>query len=143
MRLPSVRGPALEGGGELPLWPPLLATRGVGSRSELHAHHALHLVLALDGKLRTRTSATAPWTEAAGVLTPRDLPSAHGSSADAGGFIRGLSPAGTPGHPRSPGLANLLAGSAGRHVPADRLRPLGQPPSGPGAHGPRRLPRPR
>ena len=32
----------------LPLWPPLLATRGVGGTSARHAHHAMHIVLAVD-----------------------------------------------------------------------------------------------
>ena len=68
MRLTSISGPALSQV-ELPLWPPILATRGAGSRSALHAHHAMHLVLCLDGTLRARTRSTARWAFAAGVLT--------------------------------------------------------------------------
>jgi len=57
---------------ELPLWPPLLATRGAGAKSALHAHHALHLALALEGRLALRSSARGEWSEAAGVLTAPD-----------------------------------------------------------------------
>ena len=69
MRLPQL--PAFRPG-ELPLWPPLLATRGPGSKSGRHAHHAMHFALALGGSLRAR--AGGPWMEAAGVLTAPDLP---------------------------------------------------------------------
>ena len=68
MRLTSISGPVLPEV-ELPLWPPILATHGAGSLSALHAHHALHLVLCLDGTLRARTRPTARWAFAAGVLT--------------------------------------------------------------------------
>jgi AraC-like DNA-binding protein len=71
MRLPVLRSlPA--GAHELPLWPPLLATRGRGSKSEPHSHHAMHLILALDGVLKVRAPLGEPWTEAAGVLTAPD-----------------------------------------------------------------------
>ncbi|MGQ0507197.1 MAG: helix-turn-helix domain-containing protein [Myxococcaceae bacterium] len=53
-----------------PLWPPLLATRGEGSLSSEHAHHALHLVLAVEGELRVKTGGR--WVRAAGVLTAPD-----------------------------------------------------------------------
>jgi hypothetical protein len=39
---------------ELPLWPPLLATRGPGASSDPHKHHAMHLVLALEGEVAVR-----------------------------------------------------------------------------------------
>src|SRR5712692_2958578 len=72
MRLPRL--PAHAGKThEFPLWPPLLATRGAGSRSAPHSHHAMHFVLGLDGELRTRASSRAPWTPAAGVLTAPDV----------------------------------------------------------------------
>ena len=71
MRLPEL--PALPADTyELPLWPPLLATRGPGSKSSLHAHHAMHLALALRGALRVRTSETEAWTTGAGVMTAPD-----------------------------------------------------------------------
>ena len=71
MRLPRL--PALVAQThELPLWPPLLATRGAGSRSERHGHHAMHFVLALRGELRARVSGSGAWTAAAGVLTAPD-----------------------------------------------------------------------
>jgi len=72
MRLPAL--PAFSPDShELPLWPPLLASRGPGARSDLHAHHAMHLVLALDGELKTRASRTGPWVSSAGVLTAPDV----------------------------------------------------------------------
>jgi len=55
----------------LPLWPPLLATRGPGGESARHAHHAMHLLLALDGLLRVRDEGA--WSTAAGVLTAPDV----------------------------------------------------------------------
>jgi transcriptional regulator GlxA family with amidase domain len=57
---------------ELPVWPPLLATRGPGSRSTAHAHHAMHFVIALEGELSVRVSAEREWLAAAGVLTAPD-----------------------------------------------------------------------
>lgn len=71
MRLASL--PARTG---LPAWPPLLATRGLGSLSSGHAHHAMHLVLALEGSLRVRAGARGPWVPCAGVLTAPDVPHA-------------------------------------------------------------------
>jgi AraC-like DNA-binding protein len=59
----------------LPLWPPLLATRGSGSSSGLHAHHAMHIVLAEDSELRVR-SRDGEERRAAGVVTPPDVPHA-------------------------------------------------------------------
>ena len=57
------------------MWPPLLATRGPGASSTLHAHHAMHVVLALEGelsiKLRSGKAQRAP-----GVLTAPDVPHA-------------------------------------------------------------------
>ena len=75
MQLPSV--PA---GIRLRAWPPVLATRGPGWRGNLHSHHALHFVLALDGELRVRTTASGRWSSAAGVLTSPGA--AHAIDAD-------------------------------------------------------------
>lgn len=58
--------PALEDG--LPLWPPLLASRGGGGTSTRHAHHAMHVVLALEGELSIAVEDAAP-KRAAGVVT--------------------------------------------------------------------------
>ncbi len=58
--------------GELPLWPPLLATRGLGGTSAPHAHHALHLVLAVEGTLSVRAGDTKRASRVAGVLTAPD-----------------------------------------------------------------------
>jgi AraC-like DNA-binding protein len=57
-------------------WPPVLATRGPGSRGVLHSHHAMHFVLAMEGEVRVRTSASDRWSSAAGVLTSPDAPHA-------------------------------------------------------------------
>lgn len=76
MRLPSI--PA---GIHLMTWPPVLATRGPGFRGALHSHHALHFVLAIEGELRVRTSASGRWWGAPGVLTSPQVPhaiDAHG-----------------------------------------------------------------
>jgi len=54
-------------------WPPVLATRGPGSRSELHSHHAMHFILAVEGDISARTSLNGRWLRAAGVLTSPDI----------------------------------------------------------------------
>src|SRR5262245_55363179 len=59
----------------LPLWPPLLATRGAGGRSRRHAHHAMHLVLALESELSIERADGAK-QRAAGIVTPPDIPHA-------------------------------------------------------------------
>ena len=74
MRFPSLLGSTPLP--EPPLWPPILATRGPGSLSALHAHHAIHLLVCLGGELRVRRRARAPWIRAAGVLTGPDVPHA-------------------------------------------------------------------
>lgn len=63
--------------GTLPLWPPLLATHAEGGKSEPHAHHAMHLVLAREGTLAVRHQGRT--VRAAGVLTAPDVP--HGIDA--------------------------------------------------------------
>jgi AraC-like DNA-binding protein len=72
MRLPSIPAPVLPQV-ELPLWPPILATRGKGSRSALHAHHGMHLLLAFEGEIRVRSRAMARWRCASGVLSGPDV----------------------------------------------------------------------
>ncbi len=69
-RLPNTAGP-----GAATTWPPLLATRGPGGRSATHAHHAMHVVVALGGTLRVAPE-EGEWREAHGVLTPADAPHA-------------------------------------------------------------------
>jgi AraC-like DNA-binding protein len=78
MRLPSIVTPASAF--ELPLWPPLLATRGPGSRSALHTHHAMHFIVCLEGSMRVRAGASARWRRASGVLTAPDAPHAIDAS---------------------------------------------------------------
>jgi AraC-like DNA-binding protein len=76
----SVRHPI---SGDLPLWPPILATRGAGASSSLHAHHALHLVVCVEGTLRVRRSPRARWAEAPGLLSGADVPHAiHAEGAE-------------------------------------------------------------
>src|SRR5512138_1502043 len=48
-----------------------MATRGPGAESALHAHHAMHLLLACTGSLRVRGEDRA-WRSCAGVLTAPD-----------------------------------------------------------------------
>src|SRR5215510_14320427 len=68
--------PAVPAGLYVEPWPPVLATRSPGSLRALHAHHAMHFVLALDGELRVRAGRSARWTTAAGVFTAPDSPHA-------------------------------------------------------------------
>jgi quercetin dioxygenase-like cupin family protein len=45
---------------------------GAGSRSDLHRHHSVQLVMALRGTLRFRTGRYRRWTTAAAVLVQPD-----------------------------------------------------------------------
>jgi AraC-like DNA-binding protein len=63
--------PRLDDSDPLPLWPPLLATRGPGGSSGRHAHHAMHVVLCASGELRVQAGAGG-WQQAAGVVTAPD-----------------------------------------------------------------------
>jgi AraC-like DNA-binding protein len=53
-----------------PAWPPLLASQGAGARSSLHAHHAMHFVVAADGEIEVRAGTST--TAVPGVLTAPD-----------------------------------------------------------------------
>src|SRR5262249_30352194 len=75
-----MRLPVVPGGIRAKAWPPVLATRGRGSRSELHAHHAMHFILAVEGDIGVRTSDNGRWSRAAGVLTAPDI--IHAVDAD-------------------------------------------------------------
>src|SRR5439155_21794573 len=86
MRLPPLVTPPLA---EPPPWPPLLATRGRGAKSAPHAHHGMHVVLAVDGELRLQKGRT--WRRVAGVVTPPDVPHAI-DGADATIFLVFLDP---------------------------------------------------
>jgi AraC-like DNA-binding protein len=59
--------------GETALWPPILATRGPGSSSSLHAHHGLHFIICRAGTLRVRASARGRARVGPGVLTAADV----------------------------------------------------------------------
>ena len=65
--------PNLSSSESLPLWPPVLAVRGPGARTSLHAHHALHIVLATEGMLRIRTSVRTPWCALPGIVSAADV----------------------------------------------------------------------
>lgn len=67
------RGPAAP-------WPPVFAVWGTGHRSSLHAHHAWHLVIGLDGPALVRASARARPVPAHAYLTRPDVP--HASDAN-------------------------------------------------------------
>lgn len=69
VRVPKLELPDADA---LPLWPPLLATRGDGGASEGHAHHGMHLVLALTGSLRVSHSGGDD-EACAGLLTAPDV----------------------------------------------------------------------
>lgn len=51
----------------------MLAAQGPGSQSALHAHHAMHFILAVEGEIGVRTSDNSRWSRAAGVLTSPDI----------------------------------------------------------------------
>ena len=68
-----MRLPAVPEGIPAKAWPPVLATRGPGSQSALHAHHAMHFILAVEGDICVSTSDNGRWSRAAGVLTSPDI----------------------------------------------------------------------
>jgi AraC-like DNA-binding protein len=57
-------------------WPAAVAVWGPGGRAELHAHHAMHLVVAVRGGLRVRTSARGSWREGGAAVVTADAPHA-------------------------------------------------------------------
>jgi AraC-like DNA-binding protein len=59
--------------GTLPAWPPLLATRGPGARSSAHAHHAMHVLVGLDGDLSFRQGTRGPSKRAPALITAPDV----------------------------------------------------------------------
>jgi AraC-like DNA-binding protein len=69
MRLAAA--PRVDESGRVPSWPPLLATRGAGGASGLHAHHAMHVVVASEGELAVRMEGAE--RRAPGVVTAPDV----------------------------------------------------------------------
>jgi AraC-like DNA-binding protein len=61
-------------------WPAAVAVWGPGGAADLHAHHAMHLVVAVRGTLRVRTAARAAWREGGAVVVGAD--EAHAIDAD-------------------------------------------------------------
>ncbi|WP_437964541.1 AraC family transcriptional regulator [Sorangium sp. So ce260] len=116
---PKATGLAAPAGVARP-WPSVLATWGPGERSTLHAHHACHLVLALDGELQVRIADEGPSQPGGAVLTAPDV--AH--AIDASG-ARVLIVFVEPESDVGDALARALGASAievvGRET-ADRLR---------------------
>jgi AraC-like DNA-binding protein len=53
-------------------WPAALFVWGAGSWSDVHRHHSVQLVMALNGTLRFRTGRSRRWTTAAAVLVQPD-----------------------------------------------------------------------
>ncbi len=68
-RMRLARLPAMSLG--TPPWPPLLASHGAGARSSMHAHHAMHFVIAADGELDVRAAGST--VAAPGVVTAPDV----------------------------------------------------------------------
>jgi AraC-like DNA-binding protein len=60
------------GGASAFTWPAALFLWGPGSRSDLHRHHCIQLVMALKGSLRFRERARQRWTRCGGVLVRPD-----------------------------------------------------------------------
>jgi AraC-like DNA-binding protein len=58
--------------GALRPWPSVLVTWGPGGESGLHAHHAMHIAVALDAEMQVRTSARGPVQTGSAVLTAPD-----------------------------------------------------------------------
>lgn len=74
MLLPKVDAGATRGAVPASGWPATVVVWGPGDATSMHAHHAIHLVLAREGKLRIATKAER-W-EARGVYVPGHLPHA-------------------------------------------------------------------
>lgn len=72
-------GPVLAGarrsdGPPVFLWPASLLVWGPGAQSSLHAHHAIQLLLTLDGHGRLRGRTRQPWTDFTAALVGPDVP---------------------------------------------------------------------
>lgn len=76
MLLPPASALTSGKAGALPLWPAALAAWGPGSQSQLHAHHAWHLMVALTGHLQLRRSPKGRSDATRVLLTSPDVPHA-------------------------------------------------------------------
>lgn len=56
------------------LWPASLLVWGPGAQSSLHAHHAIQLLLTLEGHGRLRGRTRQPWTDFCAALVAPDVP---------------------------------------------------------------------
>jgi AraC-like DNA-binding protein len=63
-----------SGGPPVLLWPAGLVVWGPGATSSLHAHHAVQLILTLDGHGRLRGRARQRWTDFTAALIGPDVP---------------------------------------------------------------------
>lgn len=135
MLLPRARARAPGGpaAGILLPWPAVLFTWGPGGASALHAHHAWHLVVGLDGAIAVRDGPQARATPAGAVLTRPDVPhaiDARGTrvaivfvapESDAGARLRarGVGPLERFGDPDVDRLRALLAPGGPAHADAE------------------------
>lgn len=71
MLLPPTPGPS-DPPAEAFTWPSALIVWGPGSWSDLHRHHCVQLVMALEGRLRLRERARGRWIECGAVLVKPD-----------------------------------------------------------------------
>jgi AraC-like DNA-binding protein len=62
------------GGPPVLLWPAGLVVWGPGATSSLHAHHAVQLIVTLDGHGRLRGRARQRWTDFSAALIGPDMP---------------------------------------------------------------------
>jgi len=63
-----------SGGPPVLLWPAALVVWGPGAASSLHAHHAVQLVLTLDGRARLRSGVRQRWIDFTAALIAPDAP---------------------------------------------------------------------
>ena len=76
MLLPEARSVFESESGAAALWPAVLSIWGPGGASDLHAHHAFHLMVAVDGVLSVRTGPEAEPQAGRALLTRPDVPHA-------------------------------------------------------------------
>jgi AraC-like DNA-binding protein len=57
-------------------WPAMLATRGPGAKTDVHSHHAMHLVVARGATVTVHLESGEKLGSARGVLTAPDVPHA-------------------------------------------------------------------
>src|SRR5262249_49140093 len=71
---PVLVGARRSDGPPVLLWPASLLVWGPGAVRSLHAHHAIQLLLTLDGRARLRGRARQPWADFTAALVGPDVP---------------------------------------------------------------------